>query len=125
MILADTSVRIDHLRLGEPGLVSLLNDMQVVTHPKVIGEVACGNLRNRDEVLDLLGALPAIPAATDEEVLFFIEQRQVMGRGIGYVDAHLLAATTLAQSVLLWTLDRRLMGVAADLALAYELTDSR
>ena len=94
MILADTSVWIDHLRLGEPGLVSLLNDMQVVAHPKVIGEVACGNLRNRDEVLDLLGALPAIPAATDEEVLFFIEQRQVMGRGIGYVDAHLLAATT-------------------------------
>ena len=96
MILADTSIWVDHLRAGEPGLVSLLNDNQVLTHPMVIGELACGNLPNRDTVLGLLGALPAIHVATHEEVLFFIEQRQVMGRGIGYIDAHLLAAAKLA-----------------------------
>ena len=125
MILADTSIWIDHLRAGEPGLASLLNDNQVLTHPMVIGELACGNLPNRTEVLGLMGRLPAIPAATDEEVLFFIEQRRVMGRGIGYIDAHLLAAATLARSVQLWTLERRLVAVAGDLGLAYELPRAR
>ena len=125
MILADTSIWIDHLRTGEQGLASLLNDNQVLTHPMVIGELACGNLPNRDVVLGLLGELPAIPAATNEEVLFFIERRRVMGRGIGYIDAHLLAAATLARSVRLWTRDRRLMAVAAELDLAYELPRAR
>ena len=125
MILADTSIWIDHLRAGEPGLVSLLNDNQVLTHPMVIGELACGNLPNQDTVLGLLGALPAIHVATHEEVLFFIEQRQVMGRGIGYIDAHLLAAAKLARSVQLWTRDRRLMVVAAELDFAYELPRAR
>ncbi len=120
MILADTSLWIDHLRAGEPGLVSLLNDSQILTHPMVIGELACENLPNRDRVLSLLGELPAIPAATDSEVLFFIEARQVMGRGIGYVDAHLLAAAMLAPPAQLWTRDRRLLAVAGDLGLAYE-----
>ncbi len=121
MILADTSIWIDHLRVGEPALVSLLNDNQVLVHPMVIGELACGNLPNRDAVLGLLGGLPAISAATDEELLFFIERRRVMGRGIGYVDAHLLAATALAPSVQLWTRDRRLLAMAGELDIAYEL----
>ena len=82
MILADTSIWIDHLRAGETGLVSLLNDNQVLTHPMVIGELACGNLHNRDAVLGLLGGLPAVTAATDEEVLFFIKERRMMGLGI-------------------------------------------
>ena len=125
MILADTSIWVDHLRAGEPGLVSLLNDNRILVHPMVIGELACGNLPNRDTVLGLLGEMPAIPVATDEEVLFFIEQRRVMGRGIGYVDAHLLAAATLAQSVQLWTRDRRLVAVAGDLDLAYEAPQAR
>lgn len=125
MILADTSIWIDHLSAREPGLVSLLNDNQVLTHPMVIGELACGNLPNRDAVLGLLGVLPAIPAATNGEVLFFIEQRRVMGRGIGYIDAHLLAAATLARSVQLWTRDRRLKVVAAELGLTYELPQRR
>ena len=125
MILADTSIWVDHLRAGEPGLVSLLNDNRVLTHPMVIGELACGNLPNRDAVLGLLGALPAIHVATHEEVLFFIEQRQFMGRGIGYIDAHLLAAAMLARSVQLWTRDRRLMVVAAELDFAYELPRAR
>ena len=125
MILADTSIWVDHLRAGEPGLVSLLNDNRILVHPMVIGELACGNLPNRDTVLGLLGEMPAIPVATDEEVLFFIEQRRVMGRGIGYVDAHLLAAATLAQSVQFWTRDRRLVAVAGDLDLAYEAPQAR
>ncbi len=125
MILADTSIWVDHLRAGEPGLVSLLNDNRILVHPMVIGELACGNLPNRDVVLGLLGEMPAIPVATDEEVLFFIEQRRVMGRGIGYVDAHLLAAATLAQSVRFWTRDQRLLAVAGDLGLAYELPRAR
>ena len=121
MILADTSIWIDHLRTGEPGLESLLNDNQVLIHPIVIGELACGNIPNRVAVLGLLGALPAVPTATDYEVLFFIEQRQLMGRGIGYIDAHLLAAVALGQPVQLWTRDRRLAAVAGDMYLAYEL----
>ena len=125
MILADTSIWIDHLRAGEPGLVSLLNDNQVLTHPMVIGELACGNLHNRDAMLGLLGGLPAITAATDEEVLFFIKERRMMGLGIGYIDAHLLAAATLARSVQLWTRNGRLEGVAADLDLAYEMPRAR
>ena len=120
MILADTSIWIDHLRTEEPDLVSLLKAGQVLVHPMVIGELACGNLPDRDAVLGLLGGLPLIPPAADYEVLFFIEQRQVMGRGLGYVDVHLLAAATLAQSVQLWTRDRRLADVARDLGLAYE-----
>ena len=119
MILVDTSVWIDHLREREPGLTSLLNDSQVLVHPMVIGELACGSLRNRDEVLGLLSRLPKIPTATDDEVLLFIERRRVMRRGIGYVDAHLLAATALAEQTLLWTEDRRLVSVATDLDLAY------
>lgn len=92
MILVDTSVWIDHLRAGDEGLIALLSGNQVLTHPFVIGELACGNLANRREVLRLLGDLPKAPVATHAEVLFFIEQHALMGRGIGYVDAHLIAA---------------------------------
>ena len=70
----------------------LLNENQVLVHPFVIGELALGNLRNREEVLSLLGGLPVTPVATEEEVLLFVERHRLMGRGIGYVDAHLLAA---------------------------------
>ncbi len=120
MILVDTSVWVDHLRRGDDGLVSLLNDAQVMAHPFVIGELACGNLNNRTEVLSRLKDLPVIPTATDAEVLFFIEQRQLMGLGIGYVDAHLLATTALSSSLRLWTRDRSLRAVAASLELVYE-----
>ena len=121
MILVDTSVWVDHFRYEEPDLVSLLSRNRVLMHPMVIGELACGNLRNRDEVLGLLRGLPAILSATHDEVLFFIEQRRLMGRGIGYVDAHLLAAASLTGLAMLWTRDKRLMDVAVDLRLAYEL----
>jgi len=120
MILVDTSIWIDHLRVGEEGLVTLLNSTQVLCHPFVVGELACGNLRNRDEALTLLSELPRIAVATDAEVLYYIEQHGLMGRGIGYIDAHLLAAVSLAGPARLWTRDKRLCAVATDLGLAYE-----
>ena len=99
--------------------MSLLNDNRVLVHPMVIGELACGNLHNRGEVLNLLSRLAEIPIVADDEVLFFIEKHRLMGRGIGYIDAHLLAATARTAPSLLWTNDRRLMTVATDLGLAY------
>ncbi len=117
MILVDTSVWIDHLRTGDAGLAALLNGSLVLMHPFVLGELACGNLHNRDEVLGLLRNLPRVTVATDDEVLFFIERHRLMGRGIGYVDAHLLAAVALAASARLWTRDKRLRRVAEELSL--------
>ncbi len=119
MILVDTSVWVDHLRDGTPALAAVLEQGRVLTHPFVLGELACGNLKNRGEVLQLLGELPAAPMATDPEALDFIERRALMGRGIGYVDVHLLASVALAGTAQLWTRDKRLAAVAADLELAY------
>ena len=119
MILVDTSVWVDHLRDGAPALAAALEQGRVLTHPFVLGELACGNLKNRGEVLQLLGELPAAPMATDPEALDFIERRALMGRGIGYVDVHLLASVALAGTAQLWTRDKRLAAVAADLELAY------
>ena len=121
MILVDTAVWIDHLRGAEPRLAALLDDNQVLIHPIVAGELACGNLRDRHDVLRLLGGLPQAPVAADDEVLRFIERHHMMGCGIGYIDAHLLAATALATPSLLWTSDERLRGMAARLGLAYDL----
>ena len=119
MILVDTSVWVDHLRDGTPALAAALEQGRVLTHPFVLGELACGKLKNRGEVLLLLGELPAAPMATDPEALDFIERRALMGRGIGYVDVHLLASVALAGTSQLWTRDKRLAAVAADLELAY------
>ncbi|MCP4697831.1 MAG: type II toxin-antitoxin system VapC family toxin [Gammaproteobacteria bacterium] len=120
MILVDTSVWIDLLRVGEEYLAALLNDDWALSHPFVVGELACGNLHNRSEVLTLLSGLPQASMATDAEVLFFIEQHRLMGRGIGYIDAHLLAAALLDKPTQLWTRDKRLKEVAVSLQLAYE-----
>jgi hypothetical protein len=119
MILVDTSVWVDHLRDGAPALAAVLEQGSVLMHPFVLGELACGNLKNRGEVLRLLGELPAAPMATDPEALNYIERRALMGRGIGYVDVHLLASVALAGAARLWTRDKRLAAVAADLKLAY------
>ncbi|RMD68711.1 MAG: type II toxin-antitoxin system VapC family toxin [Gammaproteobacteria bacterium] len=118
MILVDTSVWVDHLRAGDGTLVKLLHGMQVLTHPFVVGELACGNLHNRVEILRSLQDLPQIPVAQDPEVLFFIERHRLMGCGIGYIDAHLLAATALADPARIWTRDRRLRAAAEALSLA-------
>lgn len=112
MILVDTSVWVDHLRAGDRALVALLQDGSVLGHPWVIGELALGRLARRDEVLELLGDLPRATVATDVEVLTLIDHRQLSGAGIGYVDAHVLAATLLTPGARLWTRDRRLAAVA-------------
>ncbi|MCI5218067.1 MAG: type II toxin-antitoxin system VapC family toxin [Candidatus Electrothrix sp. LOE2] len=119
MILVDTSVWIDHLRKADDTLISLLNSTQVVIHPFIIGELACGNLKNRAELLALLGKLPAVQSAQQEEVLYFIEHNQLMGRGIGFIDVHLLASLALSNHTLLWTRDKRLGLVAEQLGMAF------
>ena len=112
MILVDTSVWVEHLRRGLPHLATLLQEGAVLIHPWVIGELACGNLRNRPQVLELLQGLPVAVVASDGEVLLLIERDRLLGRGIGYVDAHLLASARLSHCPL-WTRDRRL-AVAAE-----------
>lgn len=118
MILVDTSIWIDHLRSGDSALEQLLEAGRVWTHPFVIGEMACGNLKHRNTVLSLLEDLPRVRVATDDETLFFIETNDLMGRGIGYIDAHLLAAVALTGSIRLWTRDKRLHVVAESLGMA-------
>tara|TARA_B100000614_G_scaffold171367_1_gene152541 strand:- start:2182 stop:2571 length:390 start_codon:yes stop_codon:yes gene_type:complete len=115
VILVDTSVWVDHLRAGDRELARLLERNQARMHPFVVGELACGNLSRRREVLDLLRGLPPVPVADQDEVLFLIERHGLMGRGIGFIDAHLLAATLLSHATCLWTRDKRLAEVARDL----------
>ena len=112
MILVDTSVWVDHLREGAPALAAALEQANALMHPFVLSELACGNLKNRAEVLRLLGKLPAAPIATDREALDYIERRALMGRGLGYIDVHLLASVALAGTARLWTRDKRLAAVA-------------
>ena len=119
MILVDTSVWIDHLRSGDALLADLLYRNQVVMHPFVIGELACGNLRRREQVLGLLNDLPQASVASHHEVLHLIEHKKLMGLGIGFVDAHLLASTALMDSASIWTRDKRLHRVAEGLKLAF------
>lgn len=118
MILVDTSVWVDHFRAGNLALAAMLDTGAVLAHPFVIGELALGNLRQRQVVLDALSDLPRAAVATDAEVLHFIDRHRLAGRGVGYVDAHLLAAARLTPGALLWTGDRRLHGLAARMGLA-------
>lgn len=117
MILVDSSVWIDHLRQSHAALVQLLDKRQVITHPFVIGELALGNLRQRDAILGALRGLPCAQVATDEEVHALIDHHTLFGLGIGYVDAHLLAGTLLTAGARLWTRDKRLLHVASRLGL--------
>lgn len=119
MILADTSVWIDHLIVENLHLVSLLQRRQILIHPMVIGELACGNMRDRADVMRLLRGLPRTLVATHSEVLFLIESHRFKGRGIGFIDAHLLTSTVMASSAQLWTNDRRLRTLASELGVAY------
>ncbi len=119
MILVDTSVWVRHLREGDPQLTTALERAEVWTHPWVIGELACGRLSDRATILGHLRALPSTPVADVDEALTLIERRSLMGRGIGWVDVQLLASALLA-GVRVWTLDRRLAVVAAELGVAAE-----
>ncbi len=117
MILVDTSVWVDHLRRVVPLLGDLLAAGEVATHPFVIGELACGNLANRTEILRLLSALPTVKIATHAEVLQLTEARRMHGRGIGWIDMHLLASSLLSRTAL-WTRDKNLLAVAEDVGIA-------
>jgi hypothetical protein len=118
VILVDTSVWIDHLRRGNHRLTEALENGLVASHPFVIGELACGTIRRRGELLALLAKLEATPVVAHEEALRLLEERRLMGRGVGWVDLHLLASSLLA-GVPLWTLDRRLTSVARELGIAF------
>lgn len=119
MILADTSVWIDHLRGTDTVLAGLLEQNTVLAHPWVTGEVALGNLRNRGEVIDSLQNLPQATVASDAEVLRLVETERLYGLGIGYVDAQLLASTRLTRGTRLWSNDKRLAQAATTLELVF------
>jgi len=120
MILIDTSVWVDHLARGVERMAAVLEEGDVATPPFIIGELACGHIRNRSEIFDLLGTLPLAPVATDAEVLTLIERHRLWGAGLGYVDVHLLASAMLAGDIRLWTRDQRLQAAASSLRLPLE-----
>lgn len=119
MIMVDTSVWVAHFKGGHRHLKELLHNTQVLCHDFIVGELACGNLKNRGEILNLLKALPRAPLLSQEEILYFIEHHALMGSGIGFVDAHLLASARLSSSPL-WTLDNSLQRVTLKLGLDYQ-----
>jgi len=119
MVLVDTSVWINHFRSSDRHLEKLLIDGAVVCHIHIIGELACGNITNRKEIISLLQALPQVPFIEFDEYLYFIEQNQLFGKGIGFVDIHLLASAQLSQ-VPLWTADKRLKTASTELNLQYK-----
>ena len=118
MVLVDTSIWVSHLRSKNPDLAALLHDGEVMCHPFIIGELACGHLSNRDEILLLLHALPAARVATHGETITFIETHRLMGIGLGLSDVHLLAAALLSR-VPLWTSDKALQSASARLGIYY------
>ncbi len=118
MVLVDTSVWVSHLREGNTRFEKLLNDGDVVCHPFIIGELACGNLKNRAEILSLLQALPMSIQAEHDEVMRFIENNQVMRKGLGYIDVHLLASALLTE-VPIWTMDKKLADVSKNMVLNF------
>jgi len=120
VILIDTSVWIEHLRSASAILTELLGDGKVLGHPFVLGELSLGNLRRRNDILRMLRRLPQAASASHGEVLQLVEHESLFGRGIGYVDAHLLAAVRLSAGAALWTRDKRLRGIAFELGMAGE-----
>jgi predicted nucleic acid-binding protein len=122
LILVDTSVWVDHLRRGNPGLVDLLERSIVIMHPFVVGEIACESLRDRGSILELLQDLPAAAVADGDEVLRFIESHALHSKGIGYVDVHLLASVALTEGARIWTRDKKLRLVAQMMGCSYRDT---
>ena len=118
MVLVDTSVWGKHLRDGVIVLDDLLEDGHVTCHPFIVGELACGNLKNRAEILALLHALPKATVAEHGEVMRFIKDNRLIGKGLGFIDLHLLASAVLS-GIQLWTMDKRLHRVSLKLGLAY------
>lgn len=124
MILVDTSVWIDHFRRHDATLAALLDGGRVLTHPFIIGELALGALNQRDVILSSMRDLPTALVASDAEVMDFVAAQALHGRGVGYIDAHLLASARLTPNASLWTRDKRLRTVAERLSLAAKFTDA-
>lgn len=120
MVLVDTSVWIDHLRSKSKPLISLLEQSQVSIHPMIIGELACGNLRHRTQLLGLWENLPHVVEASHSEVLLCLEKNRLMGKGVGFIDLHLLSSTLLSTNTSLWTHDRRLQNLAESLGISWK-----
>ena len=118
MVLVDTSVWIDHFRKSNASLTSLLEMDEVAIHPFVLGELACGNLANRKEIISLLHALPTVTKVEDDELLLFLERYTLMGRGVGLIDVHLLASCHL-DGCFLWTKDKRLSAISAEMRIEF------
>jgi len=118
MVLVDTSVWVSHLRDGNAELANLLNDGRVLCHPLIVGELACGNLKDRAVILSFLQLLPMSIEAEHDEVLSFIENNRLMGKGLGYVDVHLITSAVLT-GVPVWTLDKKLAQAADSLYVKY------
>jgi len=121
MVLVDTSIWVDHLRKGSQQLAKLLIDAEVVCHSFVIGELACGNIENRTEILALLQSLPVTPTINLDEYLYFIDQHHLYGVGIGFVDIHLLASAKLS-NIPIWTTDKKLREAAINLKAYYKVS---
>jgi predicted nucleic acid-binding protein len=120
VILVDTSVWVDHLRRGDARLFDLLERANVIMHPFVVGEIACGSLHDRASILELLQDLPAAAVAEGDEVLGFIDRHVLHGKGVGYIDVHLLASVALTEGAKIWTRDKKLRLVAEMLGCAYQ-----
>lgn len=118
MILVDTSIWVTHLREGNSKLSKLLNDGDVLCHPFIIGELACGNIKNRKEILSLLQSLEMAKKAEHDEILEFIDDKRLMNKGLGYIDVHLLASAILSDS-LIWSLDKKLSEAASELRIRF------
>lgn len=121
MILADTSIWIDHLNAGDVLMAQLLDRAEILVHPFVVGELAMGSFRHRKRAFKTLRRLPEMIPVRHSEVIGFVNSARLYGRGIGYVDAHLLAAVRLRPSVRLWTRDHRLRLLASELGLRADL----
>ena len=119
LILVDTSVWIKHLRESETNLVRLLEQGLVACHPFIIGEIACGGIKNRQEILDLLNDLPSADIVDHQDIMEFIEYRKIMNKGLGYIDVHLLGSALVSETPL-WTLDKALRKIANQLSIGYE-----
>ena len=119
MVLVDTSIWVAHLRKGNRQLELLLMDAEVICHPFIIGELACGSISNRTEILSLIKSLPSAPVLEFDELMYFIDENQMMGIGIGFVDVHLLASAQLTGNYL-WTADKKLNSAAIKLSLNYK-----
>ena len=119
-ILVDTSVWIKHLREGDQNLTQLLEQGSVACHPFIIGEIACGGIKNRNEIINLLNDLPSTEILDHADIMGFIENRKIMNKGIGYIDVYLLGSALVSDTPI-WTFDKALRKIAIQLSIVYDI----